>query len=83
MMVVPIAVAAAPLGVSLDPSGMMAPDPSRVMLVPPHRAVPRMMIVPITIAVVRICYRRRSREKGCQCCGGEYCSKFHSWYLLD
>lgn len=81
MMVVPVAVGAAPLGVSRGPFGMMLPDPSGVIFVPPQRVVPRMMVVPITIAA-RVRHRRRSREDCRQCCGGEKCSKFHSWYLL-
>ncbi len=81
MMIVPIAVGAAPISMPFGPFRMMPPDPSGVIVVPPVGIVPRMMPVPITI-VLGMCHHRRSREEGRQCCGGEKCSKFHSWYLL-
>ena len=82
MVVIPVAVAYAPLGVDPDPFGMMMPYPAGVVFMPPGRVVPYVMVVPVTI-VVRMCNDRRSRKQGCQGSGGEYCSKFHSWYLLE
>jgi len=82
MMVVPIAVGAPPLTVSLRPFGMMPVDPTRVIVVPPIGVVPRMMFVPITITMLGVCHHRRSGEERSQSCPGEKSSKFHSWYLL-
>jgi hypothetical protein len=61
---------------------MMMPDPSGVIVMPPVGVVPRMMVVPITIVVARVCDHWRKREQRGQRCGAEYRSKFHSWYLL-
>jgi hypothetical protein len=49
VMLVPVAVDGAPIGVYLDPFGMMVPDPSGVVCVPPTRVVPYVMLVLITV----------------------------------
>ena len=49
VMLVPVAVDGAPIGVRLDPFRMMMPDPSGVVCVPPTRVVPYVMIVPVTV----------------------------------
>ena len=77
-----VAIDDAPLGVNRDPFGMMVPDPAGVMCMPPARVVPDVVVVPVTV-MVRMCHHRRSREQGGQGSGGKYCSKFHSWYLLE
>ena len=82
VMLVPVAVDGAPIGVNLDPFGMMMPDPTGVMFVPPDRVVPYVMVIPITV-ISRVRDRRRSREDRSQGSGGEDRSKFHSCYLLD
>jgi hypothetical protein len=78
---VPIAVGAAPITMILGPFGVMPIDPAGMVFMPPIGIVPRMMIVPVTI-MLGMCDHRRHREERGQCCTGEKCSKFHSWYLL-
>ena len=82
VMLVPVAIDGAPIRIHRDPFGMMMPNPSGVMFMPPGRIMPYVMVVPITV-VARMRNRRRSRKDGCQGRGGEYCSKFHSWYGLE
>src|SRR5882757_2974210 len=83
MMVVPIAVGATPIIVTLGPFGVMPIDPARMIIMPPIGVVPCMMFVPVTIMMMLgVCHHRRSREERSQSCPGEKSSKFHSWYLL-
>src|SRR5882757_3818740 len=64
MMVVPIAVGATPIIVTLGPFGVMPVDPARVIVVPPIGVVPCMMFVPVTIMMMLgVCHHRRSREE--------------------
>src|SRR5271156_5438787 len=73
----------APLGVHRYPFGMVDVDPARMVVMPPVRVVPFMVLVPVAIVMVRISHHRRSREQGRQGRGGEKCSEFHFWYLLE
>ena len=62
MMVVPIAVGAAPVIVGLGPFGMMPVDPAGVIVMPPIGIVPSTMFVPITIMMLGMGDHRRSCE---------------------
>src|SRR5512146_3005762 len=63
MMVVPVAVAAAPLRIMLAPLGMMLPHPSGRVRMPPVRVMPFVMMAVSAPSVMLVGARRAHRHR--------------------